>query len=494
MSDPPYLKHVEKTVAGPERISRNSLWVFIGQVGSALFSFAAIFFLTRYLGPEKFGLYSTALSLALMLIPLSDFGFDMYMTRTISTDTSRLAGELSSTLTIKCILALAVWGLMLLCAVLLKYDAALIGYVALLGLSLAIMSVAQSFTGAFRAIRRMRYESLSLLAGRGATALFIILLILMKASLPVIILSYLAGSIILLVVSYYLLRRLAPEFRFFCGLGFWRERFRGALPFGLTLIFSAIYFKIDMVILSKVQDPSWVGFYSSAQNLINGSLMLAMPLVVAIFPAMAAVYAAQKADAHKIFRQGMVFILLLGLPLGIGTALMSGSIIALIYGSQYAPAAALLAIVAWKIPIVYTTLLIGNGMGAVGFQRTVAWVSGINVIFNIVANLIFIPRYGARAAAIITVTTELLGLIQYIFVTRGKLGMNIFPQLARMTACCLAAAAGFIFAQRILGPWAAAVIFAVIYIGLAFALRLISVETIRNLILSRNRRPETVAP
>jgi len=148
MSEPPSIPPLsEKNIPRPDRIFKNSVWMLIGQAGSAFLSFIAIFAMTRYLGPEKFGLYSTALSLALMLIPLSDLGFDLYMVRAISADMSGLSKELSRTLSIKAILSVVVWVLMVLAAIMLRYNIILIGYVAMIGISLVIASLAQALSG-----------------------------------------------------------------------------------------------------------------------------------------------------------------------------------------------------------------------------------------------------------------------------------------------------------------------------------------------------------
>jgi O-antigen/teichoic acid export membrane protein len=473
----------EKSI--PDRISKNSFWVLIGQGGSAFLSFIAVFLMTRYLGPEKYGFYSTALSLALIMLPLSDLGFDLFMIRAISAERSLLPNELSHTLSIKCILAVIVLGLMILAGLLLGYDSFIIGYIALLGVSLLISALAQSLISAIRAIRKMRYESLSLLAGRACTTTAIFILVLLKAELAVLILAYLMGSIVIFAAAYYFLnRQYGPPGLFFSLTG-WFPRLKGAFPFGITAILSAVYFKIDIIILSKMQDAATVGLYNSAQNLIGGSVLLASPLVVAMFPAMAALYKTSKQEADEIFGRGLTFILLLGLPLGVGTAFMAGNVIKLIYGAKFLPATPLLTIMAVKIPIVYLTLLIGTSLGAVGFQKKVAIVSTVNLVFNVVMNLLFIPVYGARAAAVITVGTELLGLIQYAFVTRGKLDMHKLSQFIKIIICCVAGAIGFAVVKWKLGPWPAAAAFAFIYILLALQFKLISISTVKDMLFSQ---------
>lgn len=485
-SFPPYPAFIDERGIKPDRISKNSMWIFIGQVGSAFFSFVTIFFMTRYLGPEKFGFYSTALSLVLILIPLSDLGFDMCMIRAISADTSRLTAELSHTLSIKSILAICALALMIIAALILKYEPFVISYVALLGISLLISTLAQSVVGAIRAIRKMRYESIALLAGRISTTLAIIILISIKASLTIIILAYLLGAVILFGGAFYFLRRELRHLALFFSLSGWQARFKEAFPFSLAGILAMVYLKIDTIMLSKIQDAASVGLYNSAQNVINGSMMLAMPLTVAIFPAMAAVYQTRKEDAEIIFQKGMTFILLVGLPLGLGTALMAGSLVRFAYGAKFILAIPLLTIVAIKIPIVFSTSFIGNSLGAIGYQKKVAVVAAVNVVFNIVMNLLLIPIYGAKAAAIITVCTELLGLIQFSLILRGRLNPAIFPSLTKIIICCITGAVAFIIFRDPLGPWLSAAIFAIIYTALALLFGLISISTIKAMLFSRS--------
>ena len=294
------------------------------------------------------------------------------------------------------------------------------------------------------------------------------------------------GSILLLGSAFYFLKKEFGTLGLFFNLAGWKTRLAGALPFGITAIFTAVYYKIDTVMLSKMQDTTSVGFYNSAQNLITGSMMLATPVVVSIYPAMAAVYKERKAEAENIFQRGLVFILLLGIPLGVGTSLMAGTLIKFIYGAKFLLAIPLLTIVAFKIPLVFSTLLIGNSLGAIGYQKKVAIATCVTALFNIVMNLILIPRYGAKAAATVTVATELLAVIQLIFITRGKLDLAIFPQFIKIVICCVAGTAGFIIFKGMIGPWLAAAAFAIIYASLALALKVISVSTVRDMLFPKS--------
>jgi hypothetical protein len=101
-------------------------------------------------------------------------------------------------------------------------------------------------------------------------------------------------------------------------------------------------------------------------------------------------------------------------------------------------------------------------------------------------NLIFIPQYGARGAAAVAVATELLAAIQLILITRGKLDLAIFPQFVKIVVCCAAGTIGFVIFKGMIGPWLAAAVFAIIYAGLALALNIISISTVRNILFPGN--------
>lgn len=468
----------------PDRISKNSLWIFLGLLSSAAISFVTIFFLTRYLGPEKFGLYSVALSLTSLFIPLSNLGFDLHLTRTVSANPKSLPYELAHTLSAKTILSAIVWTSMIISASLLKYSADLIGYIALFGLSMLVGSMAQSFVGAIRAIRKMRYESISLFACKMTILFGVLFMIIIKADLIMIILANLLGMMVLFMTSLYFLKSLLGHLQFYFSLRGIKTRIKEALPFGLASIFAAMYYRIDTVMLSKMVDINEVGYYNGAYNIVLASMILSTPIVVSLFPALSATYNKNKESANHIFKQGLSFLILLGLPLGIGTALMAESIVRLAYGVNFISSAPLLVIMSGTIPLLFITHIFCNSMGAVGFQKRVAWVTAINGLFNVILNLILIPHYGAKGAAFATLLTEFLSMILLIITSKGILEKRVLSELLKICLCCIFGTAGFILTADYVGPWPAAGIFALTYAALVVLFKLVSVNMVKNILAS----------
>jgi O-antigen/teichoic acid export membrane protein len=92
----------------------------------------------------------------------------------------------------------------------------------------------------------------------------------------------------------------------------------------------------------------------------------------------------------------------------IGVLFLAEDIIGLIGGIGFFESGNVLRILIFALALIFfgqffnTILIIGN------LQKKLMWVLGIAAIFNIVANILFIPKYSYIASSYISVATELL--------------------------------------------------------------------------------------
>jgi O-antigen/teichoic acid export membrane protein len=81
------------------------------------------------------------------------------------------------------------------------------------------------------------------------------------------------------------------EIRPCLNLSFWKQILRESLPLALTVIFTVIYFKIDVVMLSLIRgDNSEIGWYSAAMRLMELVGVLPALIVSALFPIVSSLY------------------------------------------------------------------------------------------------------------------------------------------------------------------------------------------------------------
>jgi O-antigen/teichoic acid export membrane protein len=467
----------------PERISRNSMWIFLGQAGTALVSLITIFFLPRYLGPENFGIYSLAFIVAGLFIPLSDMGVNLHLTRIVAARPQLLPAELSRTLSIRVILAAVFWAIMIITGFILAYDGDQIFYIALAGISMIIASIGQTYIMAIRALRRMKYESLSIFYSMISRLFLILAMIAARLGIMFFIIAHFAGSLIYLFLPRRYLKSLSGRLQFRFDLSELSSRLKSSLSFGITAVFVTIYFKIGSIMISKMVGTAEVGLYNAAYNIISASMMFSAPLVVSIFSVLPSVYEKEKTDADLIFNDGFLFSMLIGIPFGFGVFLMAGPIVDLAYGAEFHNSTSMLAIMSGTIPLLFATNLVGNSIGAVGFQKQVAVVAGVNMVFNIVMNFILIPRYGGRGAAVVTLSTEFLGFCLLLLLSRKVFRLTVSIKVIGMVLICLVCAYVFLLIRDSLGAWISAAVFAAIYALLVLSVRIVSVAKIKGIIL-----------
>jgi O-antigen/teichoic acid export membrane protein len=92
-------------------------------------------------------------------------------------------------------------------------------------------------------------------------------------------------------------------------------------------------------------------------------------------------------------------------------------------GAEYLPDGAIATqLMIWSIPIGWINSLTQYVLIALNLQRRITWAFIIAVTFNIVTNLIFIPQYGYRAAALTTIASEAMLLIPFGILLAGAVG------------------------------------------------------------------------
>jgi O-antigen/teichoic acid export membrane protein len=114
------------------------------------------------------------------------------------------------------------------------------------------------------------------------------------------------------------------------------------------------------------------------------------------------------------------------LPMAVGGAILSSKLIRLVAGPEYAPAAPVLAILIWAPAILFIYIPV-NSLVISQLTKKAVMITGANVVVNIVGNLLLIPHFGIKAAAIMTVASESLqGIFYFYFVKKNITGFKFF--------------------------------------------------------------------
>ena len=137
----------------------------------------------------------------------------------------------------------------------------------------------------------------------------------------------------------------------------------------------------------------------------------------------------------------------------------------------------------WSIPIGFVNSVTQYALIAIGQQRFLTKAFVIGVVFNISANLVMIPRFGYKGAALVTILSEFSLFFPFYYAVRKHLTPLPWVDLLWRQAV---AAVGMGVTAFLLhrSPWAATGVSLVVYAGLLILLRTFRNPDIQRVLLS----------
>jgi len=204
-----------------------------------------------------------------------------------------------------------------------------------------------------------------------------------------------------------------------------RELLRTSLPLMLSGIAVFVYMRANVFFLNEFDSKADVGLYNAAAAISGIAYFIPTVIVTALTPGLYRRYNADRAQFERTFRH-ITSILTLGLSvIALAVMFLSHRIIILLYGTAFAPAAAVLALHVWTLIPVANGLtssvwLAAEKRTSVLLTRTVCG-GGVNIALN----LLLIPRWGIIGAAIATLVS-MLTASTFMLPFFGKTARRIF--------------------------------------------------------------------
>ncbi|MEA3346126.1 MAG: oligosaccharide flippase family protein [Chloroflexota bacterium] len=419
-----YREREEKTEV--QRLAKNSLTpMFLSLLNKGIDTAFAMLML-RVLGPEGAGKYAFAIVVIGYFEILTNFGLNTLLTREVAKDRSQANRYLSNTAILR----------MILCGVAAILLAAFIGVwrgafalprdtilaLLLLGLALIPGNLSTALSSLFNAFEQMEYPALVttvttvLKVSLGALVLLVGWGFVGLAGVSVVV------NLITLAILLWLARArlLRPEVEFDPSLS--REILDESYPLMLTHLLSTLFFRMDVTLLQPMRGDIVVGWYTTAYKFLNGLIIIPSSFTVALFPIISRFADSARDSLIRAYFLSIKYLAALSLPACLLTAFYAREIILLFGGPEYLPhAATALRLLIWFFPLSCVNQVTQYVLIAIEQQRFLTKAFLIGVAFNLTTNLIFIPLYGYRASAVITVLSELALLAPFYWCVRRNL-------------------------------------------------------------------------
>jgi len=173
------------------------------------------------------------------------------------------------------------------------------------------------------------------------------------------------------------------------------------------LLFNLVYFRIDIFILSNFRTSAEVGLYGLAYQFFEAALAIPIFFSNAIYPLLANLYSENRQKFQLQAKNWFFVLLCISVVLSIAVFAVS-FFIPLIFGKSFSASVPALQILSLGFPFFFISALFWHLLIIFDRQKLLTLIYGAGALFNLFANLIFIPKNGYIAASIITVLSEAL--------------------------------------------------------------------------------------
>ena len=405
-------------------VAFNTIIQLIGKAITVATSVLIIAYLTRYLGVAGYGAYATVFAYLSIFNVFVDLGLFVITVRDVARSPESEKVILGNMLGLRLALGVVVFSLACLIVLLLPYPPLIKAGVVVGSISQFLCSLNQIPLSLFQVRLVMYKATIADIVGR-LTALGVVWwFIHLKLSFLYIVASAAIGNVVVFALSL-LMSQIIVAIRPHFDLRLWKRMLISALPMGVVIILSTIYFRIDTVMLSMMKGSYDVGIYGAPYKILEVFLVVPSIFMSSVLPVMTKAFAKDIKLAQNIFRKSFDFLSLAALPLIFGTAVIATPLMVLMAGKDFAMSGPVLMILSLALAGFFLNGAMIYTIIAANEQQRLIWPYVIATLFNIGANLFIIPKFSYFGAAATTVLTELLVLLIATYIVKKRLGFSL---------------------------------------------------------------------
>ncbi len=395
--------------AGFQKYFQNIGWLFFSRVISLGISFFVIAIVARYLGPEKYGTLSYAISFVGLFSFIATLGIDQILYREIIKNPEKEADILGTSFILKMsggFLALVTTFLVSLFFTTNPLEGKLIFIISISYIFQAFSVITYTFQA------RLENKKLSLITISVSIILALLKLSIVFMNKGVLFLGFvliieplLYGTFFLIYYSKFYGKLKKWNFK----LSIAKEIIKASLPLMFSSIFILIYSRVDQVLLKNYINAEAVGLYSAAVTLSEAWYFIPAIIVSTLFPS---ILNAQMTDTYIYTKRVLKltgFLILTSSIIAIIGSIYAKPILHLVFGVNFIAGYQVLQLYIWSGVGISLGMVIMQYLVAEKLSSIILYMSIIGMVLNVVLNILLIPEYGINGSAFATLTSYTLG-------------------------------------------------------------------------------------
>ncbi len=381
-------------------------------------------YLTRILGPDKYGLIAFALAFIGYFQILTDYGFNLSATREVSIyrdDDEKISNIYSSVMVSKFLLMLL--SLTIMTVVVFSFDkfrSDWLLYFFTFGLVLGNLLLPTWF---FQGMEKMRYISiLNILIG----VIYTVAIFIFVRSPEDYLYVPLINSIGTIVIGFWSLGLVHRQFNvefITPSMDDIKYQMKEGWHLFLSTLAISLYTTSNRFILGLFVSNTIVGYYSVAETIVRALQGLISPISQAIYPYFSKLQLENRSKAKIQLKKLLIFIGVFSFLISIVLLFCAPVIVQLLAGGEYSESIPLLQILVFVVFAVGVNNILGiQGLVAFGYKEkfsTIVIIAGVIHLLLLIGLIVLLGSWGAAIAVVIT--EVIICIMEYIVLRRLKI-------------------------------------------------------------------------
>jgi len=439
------------------KILENTFVQVLGKLMTAALSIVVLKIISGYLGTSGYGDYTTVYQFLAFFGIIADFGIYTITVKEMSRNESKIPIILGNVMGLRTFLAILAMILAVLTVFLVpRYGSTLIPLGVLIATLATILTLLNGTISSVLQVRlKMQYATIGLVFGKIVSVLYMVWVAYfaftgnLVAGFYHLLLAGVFGNLVMfLITTYYVRRYCKITYRF--DFSYWKKVFVTSLPFGVALILNTLYFRLDVILMTFIlphsqtlangkvdclktlcSDPE-IGLYGVAMRVLEMLVIIPIYFMNSVLPVMTRYIEEQSKKIRDLMQYSFDFLIATALPILIGGFILARPIIRFIsnpefvsgdvftYGSDLA-----VRILMFAMLFSFLNALFGFTLVVLNKQVKLMFISAGAVVFNLIGNILVIPIWGFRGAAVTSVFSEVIILVFTYWVVQKVLGFHL---------------------------------------------------------------------
>lgn len=413
-----------------QKIAKNTIFQMSGKIFGSTFALIAIALMTRYLGPEEFGKYTTVLAFLQIFGILVDLGLTLITVQMISEKGADIKQTLDNIFTFRLLTAFVFLGIAPMMVIFFPYPEIVKLGILIGATAFFFNAINQVLIGLFQKELKMQKVAIAEIFNRLVFLILISIAIFLKLNLLTFIVAMAIGNFVNFIVLFLYSRKIV-RISLRVEKLIWKKIISRSWPIAAGIGLNLIYLRADMFLLSLLKPVSHVGFYGVSYKLIDALTSVPYVFIGLVLPSLTLAWSSnEKNQFRRIVQKSFDALILLIIPVVTGGIILAKPIIQLFAGVNFLESARPLQILMVALLLIFPTTLFTHIIIAIKKQKLMLWGFGTSALLSVAGYLIFIPRYSYIGAAWVTVFSEFL-----IFVFSGIIiskYIGFFPELKKL--------------------------------------------------------------